>query len=97
MAEIAARIGAQSDQAGNGDKLGTMGGGAPPPPVPNILPLDPERRALQLSIDDIPHPAYMVNYNFEVPGTTISLASGCLATSRPCRQGPRPATYSSCC
>lgn len=66
MADIAARLGAQSDQGGNGDKAGAMGGGASPPPAPNVLPLDPERRALQLSIDDIPHPAYMVNYNFEV-------------------------------
>jgi len=65
MAEIAARIGAQSDAGGSRETPGTVERGAAPP-SPNILPLDPERRTLQLSIDDIPHPAYMVNYNFEV-------------------------------
>jgi len=65
MAEIAARIGAQGDQGENVEKPGRTDG-VVTPSVPNIRPLDPERRVLQLSIDDMPHPAYMVNYNFEV-------------------------------
>ena len=64
MAEIAARIGAQSDPAGSRETLAE--GDVAPAPPPSVLPLDPERRVLQLSIDDIPHPSYMVNYNFEV-------------------------------
>src|SRR3990172_10905933 len=46
MAESAARIGAQSDPAGSRETLGE--GGVAPAPSPNVLPLDPERRVLQL-------------------------------------------------
>lgn len=72
MAEIVARIGApKSDASGisgdQGDDPSEAGRDrAPAAPPLTVLPLDPERRALQLSIEDIAHPAYMVNYNFEV-------------------------------
>jgi class 3 adenylate cyclase len=76
MAEIAAHISAQGDAIERSNErdrgeVSRMPDRSPAPPtapsaLPNIVPLDPERRALQLSIDDIPHPAYMVNHNFEV-------------------------------
>ncbi|MDD1632410.1 MAG: MerR family transcriptional regulator, partial [Methylococcaceae bacterium] len=67
MAEIAARMGAQEDTGGHAGKSKSetpeVGGGAVPL---NVRALEPERRVLQLSIDELPHPAYMVNYNFEL-------------------------------
>ena len=61
MADIAARFGMQ------GEQFDTDGSGAGGTALPaNVHALDAERRVLQLSIDDIPHPAYMVNYSFEL-------------------------------
>ena len=76
MAEISARIGAHPATSGEGDTdvpnvprppEGRSVEAADPNSAPtNILPMDTERRVLKLSIDEIAHPAYMVNYNFEV-------------------------------
>jgi len=63
MADIGARFGMQGKQLDT-DKTGSGAGGTTLPA--NVHALDPERRVLQLSVDDIPHPAYMVNYSFEL-------------------------------
>lgn len=61
MAEIAARLGAQKGEAGAQENF-AQEGAAPT----NVRRLESERRSLQLTIDEIPHPAYMVNYSFEL-------------------------------
>jgi len=60
MAEIAARIGVKQEAAG-----GVPEAGSDRAPAIELTP-GPERRTLQLTLDDIVHPAYMVNYNFEL-------------------------------
>jgi adenylate cyclase len=60
MAEIAARLGGKQETAGGANKA-DMGSAVSIEQVPGS-----ERRSLQLTLDDIVHPAYMVNYNFEL-------------------------------
>lgn len=60
MAEIAARIGVKQEAAGDVPEAGSDNS------VAIELTPGPERRTLQLTLDDIVHSAYMVNYNFEL-------------------------------
>ena len=64
MAEIAARIVSQTEPVSH--DTATQESPAKTQMPSNVRALDSERRVLQLSIDDIPHPAYMVNYSFEL-------------------------------
>ena len=66
MAEVVARIGiAQSGREPLAAEpiavAAQMPTGEPAQPVPSD-----NRRALRLTLEDVPHPAYMVNYNFEL-------------------------------
>ena len=64
MAEIVARVSAQKGEPATQDMAGA--GVAEPREAGAVHRLDAERRVLQLSIDEIPHVAYMVNHNFEL-------------------------------
>jgi DNA-binding transcriptional MerR regulator len=64
MAEIAARIVSQTEPVSPDTAAQEPTAKTQMPS--NVRALDSERRVLQLSIDDIPHPAYMVNYSFEL-------------------------------
>ncbi len=62
MTEIVARIGVRQEQS-SAESTGPLpqdGTGSAEKPSAG------ERRSLQLTLDNIPHPAYMVNYNFEL-------------------------------
>jgi adenylate cyclase len=67
MAEIVARIGIP----GGRDSAATIPSSAvlevvAPPEAKIPEPVTDNRRALRLTLEDVPHPAYMVNYNFEL-------------------------------
>ena len=67
MAEVVARIGVASmpsEQVASEQGLPAPLGLASVEPV-QAVPLD-NRPALRLTLEDVPHPAYMVNYNFEL-------------------------------
>ncbi len=65
MAEIAGRIGGQGQEpADNKDQRARLEDGENPRLGSNSSLPSPERRALRLTVDDLPHPAYMVDYNF---------------------------------
>ncbi len=66
MAEVVARIGIS--QSGQGPlAVGPKAAAAEIPAVEQAQPAAPDnRRALRLTLEDVPHPAYMVNYNFEL-------------------------------
>jgi len=66
MGEIAARLGAENGTGAEMGAAGTTEAATVSATPGNVRALDPERRLLQLSIDEISHPAYMVNYNFEI-------------------------------
>jgi class 3 adenylate cyclase len=67
MAEVVARIGIA--QSGREPVAADQDLAAPDSPAaagtPQVVPTD-NRRALRLTLEDVPHPAYMVNYNFEL-------------------------------
>src|SRR3990172_11630110 len=63
MAEIVARVSAQKGEPAAGMALVGATGSRE---AGEVHRLDAERRVLQLSIDEIPHAAYMVNHNFEL-------------------------------
>ena len=70
MAEVVARIGiAQSGLAPEPEQVVTDQPLPGPPglagPRAPMAPAD-QRRTLRLTLEDVPHPAYMVNYNFEL-------------------------------
>ena len=68
MAEVVARIGiAQTgrEQAAADQVSTTADKPATADPQMQEAPAD-NRRALRLTLEDVPHPAYMVNYNFEL-------------------------------
>jgi adenylate cyclase len=64
MAEIAGRYAGESTPPAsveNASAPQSSPAGAPPPPSPA-----PDRDGLRVTIDSLPQPAYMVNYNFEI-------------------------------
>ena len=70
MAEVVARIGAAQPAREQmpADQLNPL---PELEPVPTLVAHAPQvpadnRRALRLTLEDVPHPAYMVNYNFEL-------------------------------
>ncbi len=62
MAEIVARIGVKHAASAGGGARQTLPEGT----IAGEQSSGAERRSLQLTLDDIAHPAYMVNYNFEL-------------------------------
>jgi adenylate cyclase len=67
MAEVVARIGitqAEREFTPVSSVPAPLAGVAPPGQEPP--PLSENRRVLRLTLEDVPHPAYMVNYNFEL-------------------------------
>ncbi len=68
MAEMAARMGETQFLAGVAavEQAGPIAAAAPAPRAPvQEVPAEP-RRELRLTLEEVPHPAYMVNYNFEL-------------------------------
>ena len=64
MGEIVVRLRGGDGAIGGGDTERAVP--ADEPESAALARKAPERRALQLTIEEIPHPAYMVNYSFEV-------------------------------
>jgi class 3 adenylate cyclase len=66
MGEIVARFRARDGEHAEDKASLRLATVTSEPSVAEISQRASERRALHLTIDEIPHPAYMVNYNFEV-------------------------------
>lgn len=68
MAEIVARIGVRQEEVRSGDGLDASpaGDAVSAPGVSGKPSSGAVRRSLQLTLDDVPHPAYMVSYSFEM-------------------------------
>jgi class 3 adenylate cyclase/DNA-binding transcriptional MerR regulator len=64
MAEISARYSGQSTQVGSGAPAAAAATPAPATAAPPLT--DQGREGLRVTIDSLPEPAYMVNYNFEI-------------------------------
>ena len=77
MAEIAARIGVKQGAAGGIQEADSE------ITVAIEQTSGPERRTLQLTLDDIVHPAYMVNYNFELTWYNEAARTGILGFETP--------------
>lgn len=96
MARIAEHFSGGPAAAKAGDQSRQAGVVAPAPPAP-VVRAGPTHGALpRLSIDEIPHPAYLVNHSFELQWFNSAAGAGVLRTARHAESGVQPSNLFAC-